>query len=172
MKKCFKCGEEKLLGQFYKHPRMGDGHLNKCIECTKNDVRVRAAELSLNDDWVNMERKRGREKYRRLYVGLGKTNPTSQNNWVNKFPEKKAAYSRSQYLAPPFIGAHGHHWSYNEEHYKDVIWLTRREHGKAHRFLEYSQEHRMYRIKHTGELLDTKEKHTFYIKYCIEFYED
>lgn len=38
---CFKCGRELHLSEFYKHPRMGDGHLNKCKDCTKHDVRLR-----------------------------------------------------------------------------------------------------------------------------------
>lgn len=38
LKRCFKCGKEKELGLFYKHPQMGDGHLNKCKTCTKKDV--------------------------------------------------------------------------------------------------------------------------------------
>jgi hypothetical protein len=45
-KACIKCGETKPLDAFYKHPMMSDGHLNKCAECTKSDVRLGRKERS------------------------------------------------------------------------------------------------------------------------------
>jgi|GEM_PF-5489211 len=38
-KVCFKCDAELSITNFYKHPRMGDGHLGKCKACTRYDVR-------------------------------------------------------------------------------------------------------------------------------------
>lgn len=37
MKCCFKCGQNKELTEFYKHPAMLDGHVNKCKDCNKKD---------------------------------------------------------------------------------------------------------------------------------------
>lgn len=37
-KTCFKCNTVRLLDDFYKHPNMPDGHVNKCKECNKQDV--------------------------------------------------------------------------------------------------------------------------------------
>jgi hypothetical protein len=162
MKRCFKCKEEKLLDEFYKHPAMGDGHLGKCKECTKKDVRERDDRLRLNPDFIKSERRRGREKYHRLYHGKYRTNKSSRKLYQYKYPEKyKAKCMSGQVMAP--VGLEKHHWSYNEPHYKDVIFVSTRDHMRLHRYMIYDQERMMYRTTE-GVLLDTRDKHEEYLK--------
>ena len=65
MKKvCFKCGKKKSITQFYRHPKMGDGRLGKCKECTRKDV---ADNYQTNrEHYVEYEKKRFQNPKRKL----------------------------------------------------------------------------------------------------------
>lgn len=61
-KRCFKCSSVKPLTEFYAHPQMADGHLNKCKECTKRDVKIR---YEAKDGLYEYEQTRARKPTRR-----------------------------------------------------------------------------------------------------------
>jgi hypothetical protein len=173
MKKCFKCGLEKPLSEFYKHPRMKGGCLGKCKDCTKLDVKNKYRENICSEEFVEKERKRGRGKYHRLYSGLpSSTTIETRNAFRSRFPEKEYARTKLYAVRDRKDGFQYHHWSYNERDVLDVIELTIKDHYKAHRFIAYDSERMMYRRSDNNELLDTKESHEKYIRWCIENKDD
>lgn len=166
-KVCFKCNTLKDLSEFYKHPQMGDGHLNKCKQCTKKDVSEKFFENMKDPKLLEKERERGRDKYKRLNYKEVKPDPIVKKRSIAKYremyPEKQMASSASQHILK-IDGYENHHWSYNEKHYKDIIRISIESHYLAHRHMVYDQERKMYRKSKTNELIDTRE-------IAIEFYK-
>jgi len=94
MKICFKCNTPKELKEFYKHSRMADGHLGKCIECAKTDVRLhRDSNLS---EIQAYDRKRGKLPHRlKANRDRQHTHPEAHQRalarYGEKYPERKSA---------------------------------------------------------------------------------
>lgn len=176
VKICLRCNSSKSVDDFYKHPQMSDGYLNICKKCKRTEAKEREERLRKNPEWVEKERKRGREKYNRLNYKNIKPSYENKKKHMLKYnslyPEKYKAKNSSQRISCP-KGFHRHHWSYNEEHWKDVIILESKEHSDLHRFIEYDKSF-YYRtaIKigkfKKGELLDTREKHLEFLEIIKE----
>lgn len=143
---CFKCNIEKPLSEFYKHPKMADGHLGKCKECTKSDVKNKYEENIQSIDYVEKERARGRDKYARL--GYKNTSRSAHRDGSNA-----KRYMRSKGLD---IGENElHHWDYNMKY--DVFILSRRAHKLIHKYLVFDPDSNQFFSD--GVLIDTKKKH-------------
>jgi hypothetical protein len=133
VKRCFKCGTQKPLSEFYRHPMMTDGHLGKCKECAKADAT--ATRLAKIEHYREYDRARAslphRIEQRREII----------NRWRGENPDRKQAHSklrralltgRIQELPCLICGekAEAHHPDYTAP--LDVVWLCSPHHKQAH----------------------------------------
>lgn len=123
-KKCFKCGRELPLSEFYKHPRMLDGHLNKCKDCAKDDVHKDYMRKSSDEQWMEKERARGRDKFRRLGY---KYKPLKTRC---DFPGNENICRMLKVRGYDTKGKEAHHWNYNLPY--SVFLVSRRAHHRIH----------------------------------------
>lgn len=160
MKKCFKCGIEKELTEFYKHPAMADGHVNKCKECNKKDVRENRADKKEYYDEYDRNRpnhedrvKKAAERIKELCKSDENFKQSILNNrqkWLDQNQHKRKAQhtvnnakrdgkiiksETCEHCGTSEKKIQGHHWSYLPEHWLDVIWLCTSCHGKEHKRL-------------------------------------
>ena len=146
-KKCFKCGLTKPISEFYKHPRMGDGYLGKCKECTKQDAR------QVRENRLEYYKKYDRERYYKDGYRYKDDNVPEQSNeqkriylkrYRKAYPEKDKAHSilsnavRCGKIVKPQICSvcgrelkiEGHHGDYSKP--LEVIWVCKKCHCKIH----------------------------------------
>ena len=131
---------------FYKHPRMADGHLNKCKDCTRKDVHEKYMDNIENPEHVEKERARGRDKYRRLGY-------KDKYQHYHATTKKVAARLKKLISIPPEHVIH--HWNYNFLY--DVFILTRRYHARIHKQLVFDPQTQCFTFD--DKILDTREKH-------------
>ena len=100
---CKGCGVEKDLAEFYKHPRMADGHLNHCKVCRKAYQKNRPREAI-----SEIERRRNQKPLRKAHLYRNLTvwrreNPAktvAQRNRRRAFElEAEGEYTAAEFLA-------------------------------------------------------------------------
>lgn len=139
MKKCFKCHKEKRISEFHKHPRMADGHLGKCKECTRLDVvinRIKRLEYyqeydrrRKNEPHRLEQRRRNSKRRNRLFPTRGNANLKARRalkrGILVKAPCEVCGDPRSE----------AHHDDYSKP--LEVRWLCVRHHHAVHRKYDY-----------------------------------
>lgn len=134
-KTCFKCEEQKPLSEFYRHKMMADGHLNKCKDCTRKDVRQHRLD--------NPERVRAYDNARSKLPHRQALRNRTVQRFERDHPDKKKAHTavnnalRSGKLEKrpcAFCGCQdgleAHHHDYSKP--LDVTWLCRPCHRRFH----------------------------------------
>jgi hypothetical protein len=161
IKKCIACNIEKVISEYYKHGQMLDGHLNKCKECCKIQSNKRYSKLYENKEFVESERQRQKEKYKRLGYYSKHKDSTIKRPWKNsviyKGLHKKLKCEKGHEL---------HHWNYNERYLEDVIVLPISIHRKIHKKLKLDLDKKIFIYQ--NEYLDTLEKHKIAIEKILE----
>lgn len=157
MKTCFKCSVSQPISCFYKHSKMADGHLNKCIACTKRDVLVHRKK--------NVEAIRSYDRERSKLPHRIQISYQNAVAYRLKYPDRYRANSlvaaalKSGSLFKTPCGCCGsadteaHHPDYSRP--LDVIWLCAVHHKEIH--LSYSEDH--YHNVHEPKQPDAWRRH-------------
>lgn len=155
MKVCRACKQSKLIGDFYKHPDMKDGHLNQCKVCVRSKVKDwKAANVERTRECLRGWRARnpGRRKPEDPEVVANRhrrwrdTNRDKVNGYTRRWklmnPDKRKAQTklhnaivRGRIVPGPCVECgdprvDGHHEDYGRP--LDVVWLCRKHHRKLH----------------------------------------
>lgn len=165
-KYCRKCLTVKPIDEFYTHPQMKDGRLNKCKECTKADVRENRV---ANVEYYRQYDRKRFDQHGARGVASDESKRRATIAWANKHAEQKKAQTavhnavRDGRLLKPStcskcgaIGKiEGHHHDYSKPF--DVEWLCKKCHGQTWRKPRLKIEPRK-KGGHVGQMQPTRAK--------------
>ena len=130
MKKCFKCGQVKCLSDFYKHKQMPDGHVNKCKECNKLDVRNnRKSKVDYYREYDKQRSGRHSPEYTKEYRERF-PNKYKAHNMVNNAIRDGRLYREPCSVCGSIESVHAHH----DDYFKplNIRWLCAAHHKQWH----------------------------------------
>ena len=132
-KTCFKCGGVKPLSEFYKHPQMTDGRVNKCKACNKKDVSTNYRKNITYYKKYEQDRNTKRWGYK----------AEQTKRWRKNNPEKYKAQcavnnavrdgrlKKQSCLVCASEKVHAHHDDYSKP--LEVLWLCAQHHRDLHK---------------------------------------
>lgn len=138
-KQCFKCKQYKNIDLFYKHTQMLDGHLNKCISCTKKDVSKRYFDPQKRLEIREYERIRNQKPDRRKRaIELQRIRRLTYKGKYRAHCAVNNAIRDKRIIRKPCevcgeLKVQAHHTDYRK--YYDVKWLCFKHHRQAHKQL-------------------------------------
>lgn len=139
-KRCFKCTQYKELRFFYKHPGTQDGHLNKCVKCTKKDVsenytkkRKQYAEYE-RKRFQTCERKKKMSEYQRTRRARHPNKNKARNAVSNAVRDGRLKKQPCE-VCGTTNNLNAHHDDYRKT--LEVRWLCRKHHLKVHGKIAY-----------------------------------
>lgn len=132
---CRKCEETKAIIDFYEHPKMADGHLNICKECTKK--RVGEHRTKNIEQIREYDRTRGKEKERMATSAIISKRWAKRDSRIMSAHSKVSRAIRSGLLEKKSCvicgttKSYAHHESYNRP--LDVVWYCQVHHKARHK---------------------------------------
>ena len=131
VKKCFKCNEVKPVEDFYRHPCMADGHVNKCKDCNKRDVRENRAKRI--EHYREYDRARGNRQGVEYLRKYREGNPDKYHAHImvrNHIRGGKLTRATECEECGSDSNIHAHHEDYSKP--LEVVWLCAACHAKRH----------------------------------------
>lgn len=139
MRECFGCRALLPRTEFYAHPRGQDGLQGTCKECCKRAALDRYHRKMKDQEWVQQERGRNRERMRAKGAGPNWTAPEAPDDVKQQARNALGnAVRDGKTLRPDHCGdcgklskkIHGHHTNYFQP--LNVAWVCPACHRKRH----------------------------------------
>lgn len=141
---------------------MGDGHLNKCKDCTKAGAHNRWVEKSKDPEWMEKERARGREKFQRLGY-REKYKATSLRSFLPNTYVNVERKLRQHGLVK--VGFEFHHWNYHI--LNSVFRVSRKAHKCIHRHMTFNRDD-LYCYEEDGTRLTSEKQAEDYFNSVLQ----